>query len=92
MSRDPENARRKERKGERERERERGRESEKERGMVEGTADTNMANRLKAMHRRYVRQSASWHDVGAFGASISTTIDSGVLASLPSSLSLLFFS
>lgn len=35
-------------------------------GLVEGTMNTNMANRLKAMHRHCVRQSASWHDGSAF--------------------------
>jgi len=84
-----------ERERERQREKERVSEWEWDRGWgegIEGTADTNMANRLKAMHRRYVRQSASWHDVGAFNASVSTTIDNGVLASLPSPLSLLSLS
>lgn len=33
---------------------------------------TNMANWLKAMHRRNVHQSASWHDGSALRASIST--------------------
>lgn len=37
-------------------------------GTVEGTVGTNMANRLKAMHRHCVRQSASWHDDSAFDA------------------------
>lgn len=63
--RDLEDAGGKERKGRRERGGERWNETE----AVEGT---NMANWLKAMHRRYVHQSASWHDGGAFVVSIST--------------------